>query len=94
MCHLLWRFWINIGEIIIYKCSYLLTERPFEQRVKLAPHDDKEQGKMCSSARPITIQIQSQAHFVAVFAGVKRCEEESKMSTEPKCENRSNIYTL
>lgn len=61
--------------------AYLLAEGPFEQRVVLAPHDDKEERKVRSSTRPVTVQIQPQAHFVAIFAGVERCEEEKQEPT-------------
>lgn len=66
--------------------SYLLAERPLEQSIILAPHDDEEQRQVCSSSRPIPIQIQSQTHFVTIFAGVKCYKKEEK----PKCKESSN----
>ncbi len=91
--------WIKTGAKIILKPSYLLTERPFEQRVALSPHDDKEQWKVCPSTRPVAVQIQPQTHFVSVFAGVKRCEEMKKKNPECEqpetvsCENRRDMCT-
>jgi len=63
------------AERLFLKRCYLLAERPFEQSVTLSPHDDEEQREVSSPTRPVAVQIQPQTHLVAVFAGVKRCEE-------------------
>lgn len=93
-------YWgLKWAERILCKSSYLLTERPLEQRVALAPHDDKEQRKVCSSPRPIAVQIQPQTHFVSVLAGVKCCEGEKrnpgcKQSRKTvSCESRRDMYS-
>lgn len=54
-----------------WKCSYLLVERPFEQCVTLAPHHHKEQGQVAPAPRPVTVQVDPQAHLVAVLTGVE-----------------------
>jgi len=50
---------------------YLLIKRPLEQRVAVASHHHEEQGQVCAAARPVSVQVDPQAHLVAVFAGVK-----------------------
>lgn len=50
---------------------YLLVERPFEQSVALSPHHHKEQGQVAATPSPIPIQVDPQAHLVAVFTGVE-----------------------
>lgn len=72
---------------ILHGSAYLLTEWPLEQRVTLAPHDDKEERQVSPSPRPVAVQIQPQTHFVAVFAGVKRCQaerQEGKIRTKSR----------
>lgn len=60
---LLWRF-------------YLLVERPFEQSVTLSPHHHKEQGQVAAAPRPVSIQVDPQAHLVAVLTSVEGWKEE------------------
>lgn len=53
------------------RCLYLLVERPFEQSITLAPHHYKEEGQVAPAPRPISVQVDSQAHLVAVLTGVE-----------------------
>lgn len=50
---------------------YLLIERPLEQCVAVSSHHHEEQRQVGTAARPVAIQVDPQAHLVAVFTGIK-----------------------
>lgn len=50
---------------------YLLVERPFEQSVVQSPHHHKEQGQVAAAPRPVSVQIDPQAHLIAVLASIE-----------------------
>lgn len=51
--------------------SYLLIKRPLEERVTMSSHHHKKQRQVGATASPISIQVDPQAHLVAVFTGIK-----------------------
>lgn len=50
---------------------YLLIKRPLEECVAVPSHHHKKQRQVGATARPITVQVDSQAHLVAIFTGIK-----------------------
>lgn len=40
----------------------------------MSSHHHKEQGQVASAARSVPVQVDPQAHLIAVFTGVKRCK--------------------
>ena len=55
----------RVGLVLIEKTERNLSlEWPCKERVKLAPHQDKEEGQMCSTANSIAVRIQASAHLV------------------------------
>ena len=52
--------------------GHLLLERPRENVVVVALHDDEEEGQMGALPDPVPVQIDASAHLIAVAARVKR----------------------
>lgn len=64
------------------KCCpfYLVPERPREQSIVVSFHDHKEEGYVGSFSHPIPIQINPQAHLVAILCSVERWKSQRFIS--------------
>lgn len=51
--------------------THLLIKRPLEERITVSSHHHKEQRQVGASARPVAVQVDPQAHLVAIFTGIK-----------------------
>ncbi len=61
---------------------YLLVEGPFEQCVTRSSHHHKKQREMRSTTRPVPVQVNPQAHLIAVLACVKCWTKPKSMSVQ------------
>lgn len=64
---------VTVITLYLYDSSeyYLLVKRPLEESVAVSSHHHKEQRQVGAAAGSVSIQVDPQAHLVAVFTGIK-----------------------
>ena len=73
----LWRWFERLDNVLTVVLVYqdqgdFVVKWPLEQGIKLSLHQHEKEREMCSVPHPISIEVDSDAHFVAVLCRIKR----------------------